>query len=144
MRKWGRNMFCTKCGNQMEEGAAFCAKCGNKVGETPTAESPNVVIKSKKECIHAGFCQYLQGFGMGATYSELENYEEGQKGKVYCEIVRSTRDLLGRTKKLRYGVVINEVEADGNCVFQSPDPQLFTPMVKTKTVQRVLRFKSLK
>lgn len=128
----------------MEEGAAFCAKCGNKVGEAPAAESQNVVIKSKKECIHAGFCQYLQVFGLNATYSELENYEEGQDGKIYCEIVRSAKDRLGKTKKLRYGAVINEVEADGNCVFQSPGPQLFTPMVKTKTVQRVLRFKSLK
>ena len=26
-------MFCPKCGNQLNEGAAFCPKCGAKVGE---------------------------------------------------------------------------------------------------------------
>lgn len=26
-------MFCQKCGNQLNEGAAFCPKCGAKVGE---------------------------------------------------------------------------------------------------------------
>lgn len=25
-------MFCTKCGNELREGAVFCEKCGNKVG----------------------------------------------------------------------------------------------------------------
>ena len=27
-------MFCPKCGNQLNEGAAFCPKCGTKVGES--------------------------------------------------------------------------------------------------------------
>lgn len=27
-------MFCSKCGNQLDEGVAFCPKCGAKVGET--------------------------------------------------------------------------------------------------------------
>lgn len=25
-------MFCSKCGNQLDEGVAFCPKCGTKVG----------------------------------------------------------------------------------------------------------------
>lgn len=31
-------MFCVKCGNEIEDGAAFCPQCGQPVGESP---SPN-------------------------------------------------------------------------------------------------------
>ena len=47
-------MFCVKCGNQIQDGAAFCPNCGNKVGEVPTASAPaeeKVVLKSKKDFI---------------------------------------------------------------------------------------------
>ena len=33
-------MFCVKCGNQIQEGAAFCGNCGNKVGEIPEVVNP--------------------------------------------------------------------------------------------------------
>ena len=35
-------MFCTKCGNQVNEGAAFCTKCGNPIGgaQQPRMQAP--------------------------------------------------------------------------------------------------------
>ncbi|MBP1559957.1 MAG: zinc ribbon domain-containing protein [Oscillospiraceae bacterium] len=30
-------MFCSKCGNQMEDSASFCSKCGNSVSEAMTS-----------------------------------------------------------------------------------------------------------
>ncbi len=42
-------MFCTKCGNELNENMAFCSKCGAKVGEQEnTSNEANVVVKSKK------------------------------------------------------------------------------------------------
>lgn len=82
--------------------------------------------------------------GVNPTFGELEAYEEGQDGKVYCELVASTRNMLGQTKKTRYGAVIKEVEADGNCIFQSPGPQLITPITPTKMCKKILGFKSLR
>ncbi|MBQ7386235.1 MAG: zinc ribbon domain-containing protein [Ruminococcus sp.] len=31
-------MFCSKCGTQVQEGAAFCANCGNSLAAAPVAE----------------------------------------------------------------------------------------------------------
>lgn len=33
-KKRGKNMFCNKCGNQLEDGAKFCGKCGAPVDNT--------------------------------------------------------------------------------------------------------------
>lgn len=49
-------MFCPKCGNQLNEGAAFCPKCGAKVGEQegntvnrhPTTQNTTQEVPSKK------------------------------------------------------------------------------------------------
>ena len=141
-------MFCPKCGNQIDDGAMFCSKCGNKVGEvvdaTPTTS--NVVVKSKKECIYESFCRYMTLnpviVGINPSFGELENYEEGAGGMVYCELVATSRNALGKTKKTRYGAVILEVEADGNVVFKGAGPQLFTPITGTKMVKKVLGFKA--
>ena len=120
-------MFCVKCGNQMDEGAAFCSKCGNKVGAVVSAApvEETVVIKSKKEFIYERFCLYMTAnpmiVGFNPTFGQLENYEEGANGMVYCELVASTRNALGRTKNTRFGAVIEAVEADGNVVFKKPE-----------------------
>lgn len=140
-------MFCSKCGNQVDDSAAFCPKCGNKLGEITNSTS-EPVVKSKKECIYDALCNYMRATvlitGANPTFGELEAYEEGQDGKVYCELVASTRNMLGQTKKTRYGAVIKEVEADGNCIFQSPGPQLITPITPTKMCKKLLGFKSLR
>lgn len=141
-------MFCPKCGNQIDDGAMFCSKCGNKVGEvvdaTPTTS--NVVVKSKKECIYESFCRYMTLnpviVGINPSFGELENYEEGAGGMVYCELVATSRNALGKTKKTRFGAVIQEVEADGNVVFKGAGPQLITPITGTKMVKKVLGFKA--
>ena len=39
-------MFCVKCGNQIQDGAAFCSKCGNKVGDVPTDEEYEKLYES--------------------------------------------------------------------------------------------------
>lgn len=142
-------MFCSKCGNQIDDAAMFCPKCGNKVGEvvdTTTTTTSNVVVKSKKECIYESFCRYMTAnpmiVGFNPSFGELENYEEGAGGMVYCELVATSRNALGKTKKTRFGAVIQEVEADGNVVFKGAGPQLITPITGTKMLKKVLGFKA--
>ena len=147
-------MFCEKCGNQIQDGTAFCSACGNRVGEVPVASSSvtvmpvedNVIIKSKKDLIYERFCQYMTSnpliVGFNPTFGELENYEEGTNGMVYCELVASTRNQLGKTKNTRFGAVIEAVEADGNVVFKGAGPQLVTPLTGTKMLKKVMGFKS--
>ncbi len=146
-------MFCVKCGNQIQDGAAFCSVCGNKVGETPAVTASvvapveeTVVIKSKKDFIYERFCLYMTAnpliVGINPTFGELENYEEGANGMVYCELVASTRNALGKTKSTRFGAVIEAVEADGNVVFKGAGPQLVTPLTGTKMLKKVLGFKA--
>ena len=79
---------------------------------------------------------------LGMTYIELENYEEGANGMVYCELVASTRNALGKTKNTRFGAVVEAVEADGNVVFKGAGPQLVTPLTGTKMLKTVLGFKA--
>ena len=139
-------MFCTKCGNEIVDGAAFCSKCGAKVGEQDNNVSEaSVVVKSKKECIYDSFCNYMRMnpviVGFNPTFGELENYEEGANGMVYCELVASTRNPLGKTKNTRFGAVIQEVEADGNVVFKGAGPQLVTPLTGTKMLKKVHKTK---
>ena len=140
-------MFCSKCGNPVEEHAAFCPNCGNKIGSAADA-APEPVVKRKKECIYDALCNYMRATvlitGANPTFGELEAYEEGKDGKIYCELVASTRNMLGQTKKTRYGAVIKEVEADGNCIFQSPGPQLITPITPAKLCKKLLGFQSLR
>ena len=147
-------MFCVKCGNQIQDGTAFCSACGNRVGEVPVASSSvtvmpvedNLIIKSKKHLIYERFCQYMTSnpliVGFNPTFGELENYEEGTNGMVYCELVASTRNQLGKTKNTRFGAVIEAVEADGNVVFKGAGPQLVTPLTGTKMLKKVMGFKS--
>ena len=141
-------MFCTKCGNKLEEGTVFCPKCGNKVGEVSNnvEEKVDVIVKSKKEFIYEKFCTYMTLnpaiVGFNPTFGELENYEEGAGGMVYCELVASSRNALGKTKKTRFGAVVQEVEADGNVVFKGAGPQLVTPITGTKMLKKVLGFKA--
>lgn len=142
-------MFCVKCGNQIQDGAAFCSNCGNKVGEAPVAAEPveeKVVIKSKKDFIYERFCLYMTAnpmiVGFNPSFGQLENYEEGANGMVYCELVASTRNALGKTKNTRFGAVIEAVEADGNVVFKGAGPQLVTPLTGTKVLKTVLGFKA--
>ena len=101
-------MFCTKCGNKIDDGAAFCCKCGAKLetASVENSESSNVVVKSKKDFIYERFCLYMTAnpmiVGFNPTFGELENYEEGANGMVYCELVANTRNALGKTKEEHY------------------------------------------
>lgn len=141
-------MFCVKCGAQLDDNAVFCPKCGNKVGEVSAtaSASPEVIVKSKRECIYDAVCRFLRAtpqYLTGATFSDFEVYEEGQEGKIYVEIIASNRNMFGQTKATRFGAVITDVEADGNCVFATPGPQMMNAMVKPGFVKKMLGFKSL-
>lgn len=138
-------MFCSNCGNKIDDGAAFCPSCGTKVGAVVNQAEETVVVKSKKDCIYESFCNYMRInpliVGVNPTFGELENYEEGAGGMVYCELVASTRNPLGKTKNTRFGAVIEAVESDGNVVFKGAGPQLVTPLTGTKMLKMVLGFK---
>lgn len=104
-------MFCVKCGAQLDDNAIFCPKCGNKVGEVSAtaSASPEVIVKSKRECIYDAVCRFLRAtpqYLTGATFSDFEVYEEGQEGKIYVEIIASNRNMFGQTKATRFGAVI--------------------------------------
>lgn len=138
-------MFCSKCGTQIEEGAGFCFSCGAKVGGGATASAEKVVVKSKKDFIYERFCRYMTAnpliVGLNPSFGELENYEEGANGMVYCELVASTRNALGKTKQTRFGAVVEAVEADGNVVFKGAGPQMMTPLAGEKVIKKLLGFK---
>lgn len=72
-------MFCVKCGAQLDDNAIFCPKCGNKVGEVSAtaSASPEVIVKSKRECIYDAVCRFLRAtpqYLTGATFSDFEVY----------------------------------------------------------------------
>ena len=43
-------MYCSKCGNKIEEGTQFCNKCGNKIEINTEIEEKNRDGKSKSQC----------------------------------------------------------------------------------------------
>lgn len=92
-------MFCVKCGAQLDDNAIFCPKCGNKVGEVSAtaSASPEVIVKSKRECIYDAVCRFLRAtpqYLTGATFSDFEVYEEGQEGKIYSSLLKTDAFFL--------------------------------------------------
>src|SRR6266849_4816962 len=63
-------MFCTRCGLQMDEGAAFCSRCGQPTGVapcprvTPPRRLSRPMYDKKIAGVCAGFARY---FGMDVT-----------------------------------------------------------------------------
>src|ERR1700746_526130 len=63
-------MFCTRCGLQMDEGAAFCSCCGQPTGVapvlrvTPPPRLSRPMYDKKIAGVCAGFARY---FGMDVT-----------------------------------------------------------------------------
>lgn len=102
-------------------------------------------LNQKKNFIYERFCQYMTAnpliVGLNPSFGELENYEEGANGMVYCELVASTRNALGKTKQTRFGAVVEAVEADGNVVFKGAGPQMMTPLAGEKVIKKLLGFK---
>lgn len=45
-------MFCTKCGNELLEGASFCTKCGFRVGDVPKQQMQTQPMY--KKCAQCG------------------------------------------------------------------------------------------
>lgn len=44
-------MFCTKCGQQVEDGFTFCPKCGGKIVDAAATESGNQLQQSENESV---------------------------------------------------------------------------------------------
>lgn len=42
-------MFCSQCGNKLEEGQRFCVRCGQKVGDGEPVEATETTIESSTE-----------------------------------------------------------------------------------------------
>ena len=106
----------------------------------------NPMFRSKRDEIHTALCDYLRRAptlaGLTLNFGPLENYEEGQDGKIYCELVVTTHNALGQTGKIRYGTVVKEVQADGNVVFQVPGPQRITALYPAATCKLMMGFRS--
>ena len=48
--------FCSKCGNELKEGARFCSVCGNPVKQVQSAQSAATAAgtnEERQECIHS-------------------------------------------------------------------------------------------
>lgn len=171
-------MFCSQCGNQVEDTANFCSRCGSRLtrpqggvasfpqgaavpfpqgaGVNPFSRGagispfntpvPNPMFRNKKDDIHTALSDYLRRAptlaGQTLSFGPLENYEEGQDGKIYCELVVTTHNALGQSSKIRFGAVVKEVEADGNVVFQVPGPQRITALYPAATCKLMMGFRS--
>lgn len=58
-------MYCSNCGNKLEEGALFCGNCGTKVGaENNAIKSTSTEKKDSKDLISLilGICSFLLGW----------------------------------------------------------------------------------
>ena len=60
-------MFCSNCGNQIEDGALFCPNCGKAMEETQKAKTDNNVMRLIKTMVKnpvAGFSEIYQSDNM--------------------------------------------------------------------------------
>ena len=52
--------FCSKCGNELKEGARFCSVCGNPVKQVQSAQSATTAAGTNEE--RQGVSSQQQGF----------------------------------------------------------------------------------
>ncbi len=56
-------MYCTKCGNELRDGANFCSNCGNPLTVAPAPATPKTLRLDKRNKkiagVCAGFANYL-------------------------------------------------------------------------------------
>jgi TM2 domain-containing membrane protein YozV len=73
-KRWRQEMFCSNCGNKMEDGSVFCGNCGTKVGVasevSPQTASPvqPTVNGGGKSKVAAGLLAILLGCGIHNLY----------------------------------------------------------------------------
>jgi len=103
-------MFCSKCGEKLEEGTKFCVKCGNKVdGDIPAAQSgsqttmpPAQEIPQNSASNTANKTVTCQGCTFGGkkctyyncTISEAEKYDCGMRGAPELQKKQATKNLI--------------------------------------------------
>ena len=61
-------MYCSRCGNQLDEGQAFCEKCGNQVGGSGGGQPQRVIYVPEKSAGIAAVLSFIWA-GAGQLYA---------------------------------------------------------------------------
>lgn len=81
--------YCSKCGNQLEEGTQFCPKCGNAVGTTNSSTGGNPKSENEES--------FLSGFKRGWNEANAEAAAQEEYDKAHPEEVKA-REKKRKTK----------------------------------------------
>jgi len=69
--------FCSKCGAQLQEGAAFCASCGAPAGASSAGPpAPGASTSGAMSSNVAGMLAYVLGFITGIIFLVIEPYKK--------------------------------------------------------------------
>lgn len=74
-------MFCSKCGNELEEGSLFCPKCGTRLTEHECPESQ--LTRSQENKIKRGKIRCPKCNGINLQYMTESNMSSETKGGGY-------------------------------------------------------------
>ena len=122
-------MFCSKCGNKLEEGTAFCPKCGTQVGNGEMEEKQSMPMQQQPEKKKPGYMKYIfiviglflvigvisAVFGRKGTSgnTELENRYITLVQKGYCRTSH-----YDKSKRQIKSNLFPSFSADYSCVFR--------------------------
>lgn len=93
----GKDMFCSNCGNELNEGVQFCCKCGKRIGAKNTSSIPVASLNENKAKSEGKFKKVLiiaaiiifgilvMGFLEDEDTSEQENLQQDMYEEVYNE-----------------------------------------------------------
>lgn len=123
-------MFCSKCGNQIEEGTVFCPKCGQKIGDnvettkeiSPIEKRYEIVFskyiinryKSPSSCKWPKFETSMVKDGLIRVNGEDENGKPKMTAKIpqqqlrYIETYIDAQNSYGAMLREKILIVINE------------------------------------
>lgn len=76
-RNGGRNMFCSKCGKQIEDKTKFCPHCGNKITSSNMGNIADSVKKATDTALN--MAQSAKNAANAATNGQAEKYVEKAK-----------------------------------------------------------------
>lgn len=102
-------MFCSKCGNQIQDGAQFCPKCGNKVVEGIVQQGskevkimldPSEVVSRSDESSRKTTSGHAGTFGLilmvlSIIFSLISMFAIGFGGFIPITIISTTLFVIG-------------------------------------------------